>query len=154
VVPADESDLSTAAPMGDASTRRIVIGTVAAVVCLLAVAATLLVFGRGGDDDGGGTTVPGPTTTQLVGLPPPTPQGITVRRGEGEQVVVAWQPVGEPDSGFTYQVRQVNPSGPVQNTAGLTVTIDSVPAGQRPCYAVIAIAPGGQTSNASELICL
>ncbi len=132
------------------------IGTAAGVVCLLVVAASLFFFGRGGGSDGGETTVPGPTTTQVVGLPPPTPQGVTVARGagDGEQVVVAWQAVGEPDSGITYQVRQENPSGPVMNTDGLSVTIDGVAQAERPCYVVIAISPGGQTSNESDLACL
>ena len=86
----------------------------------------------------------GPTTTQVVGLPPPTPQGVTVARGagDGEQVVVAWQAVGEPDSGITYQVRQQNPSGPVRNTDALSVTIDGVARAERPCFVVIAISTG------------
>jgi hypothetical protein len=139
----------------EVSTRRVVIGTVAGVVCLLAVAASLLVFGRDGGDGGSGTTVVGPTTTQFVGLPPPTPQGVSVRRNpEGESVVVAWQAVAEPGAGFTYQVRQENPSGRAVNTAELSVTIDGVRAEQRPCYVVIAISPGGQTSNESELACV
>ena len=133
------------------------IGTAAGVVCLLAVAAVLLVFGRG-DDSGGDATVPVPTTTQVVGLPPPTPQG-GVRgtrrpRAGGERVVVAWQAVGEPDSGVTYQVRQQNPTGPVVNTDDLSVTIEGVRPGERPCYVVIAISPGGQVSHDSDLACL
>jgi serine/threonine protein kinase len=153
VTPPEDVDHSTIAPH-DASTRRIVLGTVAGVVCLLAVAASLLVFGRGGDG-GGDTTVPGPTTTQVVGLPPPTPQGVTVVRGAGgDRVVVAWQAVGEPDSGLTYQVRQQNPPGPVRNTDALSITIDGVGPGERPCYVVIAISPAGQTSHDSDLACL
>jgi hypothetical protein len=152
VVPPDEHDGRTVS--SEASTRRVVIGTTAGVVCLLAVAASLLVFGRGGDG-GSGTTVLGPTTTQVVGLPPPTPQGVSVRRNaEGESVVVAWQAVAEPGTGFTYQVRQENPAGPAVNTAELSVTIDGVRADQRPCYVVIAISPSGQTSNESELACV
>jgi hypothetical protein len=156
-VPADEgSDTRTGAAVSEASTRRIVIGTAAGVVCLLAVAASLLVFGRGGGGRGDETTVPGPTTTQDLGLPPPRPQGVTVTRGagDGEQVVVAWQAVGEPDSGITYQVRQQNPSGPVRNTDALSVTIDGVSPAARPCFVVIAITAAGQTSNESELACL
>ena len=154
VTPPDEVDHSTGVASHEASTRRIVIGTVAGVVCLLAVAASLLVFGRGGGS-GGDTTVPGPTTTQVVGLPPPTPQGVTVVRGAGgERVVVAWQAVGEPDSGVTYQVRQQNPTGPVLNTDALSVAIDGVRPNERPCYVVIAISPGGQTSHDSDLACL
>jgi hypothetical protein len=153
VVPPDEHDGRTVS--SEASTRRVVIGTVAGVVCLLAVAASLLVFGRRGGDGGSGTTVLGPTTTQVVGLPPPTPQGVSVRRNaEGESVVVAWQAVAEPGTGFTYQVRQENPAGPAVNTAELSVTIDGVRADQRPCYVVIAISPSGQTSNESELACV
>ena len=154
VTPPDDVDHSTGVASHEASTRRIVIGTVAGVVCLLAVAASLLVFGRGGGS-GGDTTVPGPTTTQVVGLPPPTPQGVTVVRGAGgERVVVAWQAVGEPDSGVTYQVRQQNPTGPVLNTDALSVAIDGVRPNERPCYVVIAISPGGQTSHDSDLACL
>jgi hypothetical protein len=154
VVPPGDVEHSTGVAPHEASTRRIVLGTAAGVVCLLAVAASLLVFGRGGDS-GGDTTVPGPTTTQVVGLPPPTPQGVTVVRGAGgERVVVAWQAVGEPDSGVTYQVRQQNPTGPVLNTAALSVTIDGVRSNERPCYVVIAISPGGQTSHDSDLACL
>jgi serine/threonine-protein kinase PknK len=154
VTPPDDLDPATGVAPHEASTRRIVIGTVAGVVCLLAVAVSLLVFGRGGDS-GGDTTVPGPTTTQVVGLPPPTPQGVTVVRGAGgERVVVAWQAVGEPDSGVTYQVRQQNPTGPVLNTDALSVTIDGVRPNERPCYIVIAISPGGQTSHDSDLACL
>jgi hypothetical protein len=150
----DDVDHSTGVAPHEASTRRIVIGTVAGVVCLLAVAASLLVFGRGGDS-GGDTTVLGSTTTQVVGLPPPTPQGVTVARGAGgEGVVVAWQAVGEPDSGVTYQVRQQNPSGRVVNTDALAVTIEGVGPNERPCYVVIAISPGGQTSHDSDLACL
>ncbi len=153
-VPPDDVDHSTAAAPHEASTRRIVLGTVAGVVCLLAVAASLLVFGRGGDS-GGDTTVPGSTTTQVVGLPPPTPQGVTVARAAGgEGVVVAWQAVGEPDSGVTYQVRQQNPTGPVVNTDALSVTVEGVRPTERPCYVVIAISAGGQTSHDSDLACL
>jgi serine/threonine-protein kinase PknK len=155
VPPAGEADQPSTTLSREASTRRVVIGTVAGVVCLLAVAASLLLFGRGGDD-GGPTTVAGPTTIPVVGLPPPTPQGVTVVRGSGaaEQVVVAWQAVGEPDSGVSYQVRQENPSGPVKNTDALSLTIDGVGPAERPCYVVIAISPGGQTSNESDLACL
>jgi Protein kinase domain len=154
VARADEGDVTTGAPPHEASTRRVVIGTVAGVVCLLAVAASLLVFDRGGDG-GSDTTVPGPTTTQVVGLPPPTPQGVTVvRSAGGEGVVVAWQAVGEPGTGVTYQVRQQNPSGPVVNTDALSVTIEGVGPSERPCYVVIAISAGGQTSNDSDLACL
>jgi hypothetical protein len=154
VVPAEEVELPTGARSSEASTRRVVVGTVAGVVCLLAVAASLLVFSRGGDG-GGETTLPGPTTTQVVGLPPPTPQGVTVvRSAQGEGVVVAWQAVGEADSGVTYQVRQENPSGPVVNTDALSVTIEGVGPTERPCYVVIAISPRGQTSNESDLACL
>jgi hypothetical protein len=153
VTPPDDVDHSTVAPH-EASTRRIVLGTIAGVVCLLAVAASLLVFGRGGDG-GGDTTVPGPTTTQVVGLPPPTPQGVTVvRAAGGDRVVVAWQAVGEPDTGVTYQVRQQNPPGPVRNTDALSITIDGVGPGERPCYVVIAISSAGQTSHDSDLACL
>ena len=153
VVPPDEHD--TRPVSSEASTRRVVIGTVAGVVCLLAVAVSLLVFGRRGGDGGSGTTVLGPTTTQSLGLPPPAPQGVSVQRSdEGESVVVAWRPVDEPGTVFTYQVRQQNPSGPAVNTPELSVTIEGVPADQRPCYVVIAIRPGGQTSNESELACL
>jgi serine/threonine protein kinase len=153
-VPPDDVDHSTAAAPHEASTRRIVLGTVAGVVCLLAVAASLLVFGRGGDS-GGDTTIPGSTTTQVVGLPPPTPQGVTVARAaEGEAVVVAWQAVGEPDSGVTYQVRQQNPAGPAVNTEALSVTIEGIRPTERPCYVVIAISAGGQTSHDSDLACL
>jgi hypothetical protein len=153
VAPPDDHDTRTVA--SEASTRRVVIGTVAGVVCLLAVAASLLVFGRGGDDDGGGTTVVGPTTTQDLGLAPPAPQEVSARRGrQGDSVVVSWRPVAEQGTGFTYQVRQQNPSAPAVNTAELSVTIDSVPANQRPCYVVIAISPDGQTSNESELACV
>jgi hypothetical protein len=152
--PPDDVDPSTAVAPHEASTRRIVVGTVAGVVCLLAVAASLLVFGRGGGS-GGDTTVPGPTTTQFLGLPPPTPQGVTVvRNAGGDRVVVAWQAVGEPDSGVTYQVRQQNPSGPVRNTDALSVTIEGVRPGERPCFVVIAISAGGQTSHDSDLKCL
>jgi serine/threonine-protein kinase PknK len=154
--PTDEGhDTRTGAAVSEASTRRIVIGTAAGVVCLLAVAASLFFFGRGGDG-GSESTVPGPTTTQRVELPPPTPQGVTVARGagDGEQVVVAWQAVGEPDSGITYQVRQQNPSGPARNTDALAVTIDGVSPAERPCFVVIAITPAGQTSNESDLACL
>ncbi len=155
VTPSDDVDQSTGVAPHEASTRRIVIGTVAGVVCLLAVAASLLVFGRGGDSGGGDTTVPGPTTTQFLGLPPPAPDGVTVVRGVGgDRVVVAWQAVGEPDSGVTYQVRQQNPTGPVRNTDALSVTIEGVRPGERPCYVVIAITAGGQTSHDSELACL
>ena len=62
---------------GEATTRRVVLGTVAGVVCLLAVAVSLLVFGRGGGD-GSSPTTTGPTTTQLIELKPPQPQGVTV----------------------------------------------------------------------------
>jgi hypothetical protein len=151
----EDVDQSTDVAPHEASTRRIVIGTVAGVVCLLVVAASLLVFGRGGGDSGGDTTVPGSTTTQVVGLPPPTPQGVTVARGAGgEGVVVAWQAVGEPDSGVTYQVRQQNPTGPVLNTDALSVTVEGVRPTERPCYVVIAISSGGQTSHDSDLACL
>ena len=153
VPPPEDHDTRTVS--SEASTRRVVIGTVAGVVCLLAVAASLLVFGRGGGDGGGGTTVVGPTTTQNVGVPVPPPQGVSVRRSsEGESVVVAWRPVADQGTGFTYQVRQQNPSAPAVNTAELSVTIDSVPANQRPCYVVIAISPDGQTSKDSELACV
>jgi hypothetical protein len=157
VPPAADDVHASTAPPRDASTRRVVLGTAAGVVCLLAVAASLLLFGRGGDDDDGGpTTVAGPTTIPVVGLPPPTPQGVTVVRGSGaaEQVVVAWQAVGEPDSGISYQVRQESPSGPVQNTDALSLTIDGVGPNERPCFVVLAISPGGQTSNESDLACL
>jgi hypothetical protein len=156
VPPATDDDHPSTTPPRDASTRRVVIGTVAGVLCLLAVAASLLLFGRGGGDDGGPTTVAGPTTIPVVGLPPPTPQGVTVVRGSGaaEEVVVAWQAVGEPDSGITYQVRQQNPAAPAVNVDGLSVTIDGVGPTENPCYVVIAISPGGQTSNESDLECL
>jgi hypothetical protein len=156
VPPAADTDHPSTIPPRDASTRRVVIGTVAGVLCLLAVAASLLLFGRGGGDDGGPTTVAGPTTIPVVGLPPPTPQGVTVVRGSGaaEEVVVAWQAVGEPDSGITYQVRQQNPAAPAVNVDGLSVTIDGVGPTEGPCYVVIAISPGGQTSNESDLACL
>ena len=155
VARADEVEPPTGAAVSEASTRRIVIGTAAGVVCLLAVAASLLVFGRDGGGGGGETTVLGPTTTQVVGLPPPTPQGVTVARGagDGEEVVVAWQAVGEPDSGITYQVRQQNPSGPTRNTDALSITIDGVSRAERPCFVVIAI-EAGRTSNESDLACL
>ena len=137
----------------EASTRRIVIGTAAGVVCLLAVAASLFVFGRGGGD-GSETTLPGPTTTQVVGLPPATPQGVTVVRGPGRRTGRGRrQAVGEPDSGITYQVRQENPSGPAMNTDALSVTIDGVAPAERPCFVVIAISRRPD-SNESDLVCL
>ncbi len=46
------------------------------------------------------------------------------------------------------------PSAPAVNTAELSVTIDSVPPNERPCYVVIAISPVAQTSNESELACV
>jgi serine/threonine-protein kinase PknK len=147
-------DTRTGAAVSEASTRRIVIGTAAGVVCLLAVAGSLLFFGR---DGGGGseTTLPGPTTTQDLGFPPPRPQGVTVVRGTGDgEVVVAWQAVDEPDRGISYQVRQQNPSGQVVNTDALSVTIPGVGPAERPCFVVIAITPAGQTSNESDLACV
>jgi hypothetical protein len=154
VAPPEDGDASTGVAPHQTSTRRIVLGTVAGVVCLLAVAGSLFLFGRGGGG-GGATTIPVPTTTQVVDLPPPTPHGVTVARApNGGGVVVAWQPVDEPGTGVTYQVRQQNPSGHVVNTDALTVTIDDVGPNQHPCYVVIAISPGGQTSNDSDLACL
>ena len=110
-------DTRTGTAVSEASTRRIVIGTAAGVVCLLAVAASLFLFGRDGGESSA-TTLSGSTTTQVVDLPPPRPQGVTVVRGggDGEEVVVAWQAVGEPNSGMSYQVRQQNPSGQVVNS--------------------------------------
>jgi serine/threonine protein kinase len=149
-----EGDTHTGAAVSEASTRRIVIGTAAGVVCLLAVAASLFLFGRDGGS-GSETTVPGPTITQDLGLPPPTPQGVTVSRGAGdsEQVTVAWQAVDEPGRGISYQVRQQNPSGAAINTPDLSVTIDGVSRAERPCFVVVAITEAGQTSNESDLAC-
>ena len=102
VAPADEPASDDGS---EATARRVVLGTVAGVVCLLAVAVSLLVFGRGGGD-GSSSTTTGPTTTQLIGLKPPQPQGVTVApAAEPGSVVVAWQAVGEPGDGTRYQVR-------------------------------------------------
>ena len=136
------------------STRRVVLGTVAGVVCLLAVAVSLLVFGRDGGD-GTSTTTLGPTTTQLLQVRPPAPQGVTVApAAEPGGVVVAWQSVGEPGAGTRYQVRPQTADLSPQNTDQLALTVSGVPAGARPCFTVVAITADGRTSTESALACL
>ena len=99
------------------STRRVVLGTVAAVVCLLAVAVSLLLFGRGGDDDDDDDRRPAPTTTQLL------QSGRRRRRAspslpaaEPGPVVVAWQAVGEPATGCATRSARRPPTLQPQNT--------------------------------------
>ncbi|MET0580069.1 MAG: hypothetical protein ABW122_15540, partial [Ilumatobacteraceae bacterium] len=138
------------------STRRVVLGTVAGVACLLAVGASLLLLGRGGDDESGATTTFGPTTTQLLEIRPPAPQGVTVAPGaEPGAVVVAWQAVGEPGDGTRYQVRPQTSDMSPQNTDQLALTIpDAASGGERPCFTVVAITPDGRSSEESSLECL
>ena len=148
------ADEPTGAGGSEATTRRVVLGTVAGVVCLLAVAVSLLVFGRGGGD-GSPTTTSGPTTTQLLQLKPPRPQGVTVVPAtEAGTVVVAWEAVGEADDGIRYQVRPQTDDAPPQNTDQLTLTFQGIAAGARPCYTVVAITADGRTSDESTLSCL
>jgi hypothetical protein len=135
-----------------ASTRRVVLGTVAGVVCLLAVAVSLLVFGRG--DDTPATTPSGPIDTQVVDVPVPAPQSVTVLPANQEnQVVVAWRAVGDGSVEFEYQVRPKTTDMQPKNTTALSVTFD-IEAGTTPCFAVVAINPVGRTSEESTLACL
>ena len=151
VAPADEPASDDGS---EATARRVVLGTVAGVVCLLAVAVSLLVFGRGGGD-GSSSTTTGPTTTQLIGLKPPQPQGVTVApAAEPGSVVVAWQAVGEPGDGTRYQVRPQTDGTPPQNTDQLSLTFLGVAAEPRPCYTVVAISADGRSSDESVLTCL
>ena len=118
------------------------------------MAVSLLVFGRGGGEGSTATTT-GPTTTQLIELKPPRPQGVTVApAAEPGTVVVAWQAVGEPGDGIRYQVRPQTDDAPPQNTDQLSLTFQGVAAGARPCYTVVAITADGRTSDESTLACL
>lgn len=133
------------------STRRVVLGTAAGVVCLLAVAVSLLVFGRG-EDAAPPTTQPGPP--QTLDIPVPAPQNVTVApTAQDNQVVVAWQAVGDGSVPFQYQVRPKTTDMRPKNTDELSVTFDIEP-GSRPCFAVVAISPVGRTSQESSLACL
>lgn len=133
------------------STRRVVLGTVAGVVCLLAVAVSLLVF-SGDDDAPPPTTRPAPP--QTLDIPVPVPQNVTVApTAQADQVVVAWQAVGDGTVRFEYQVRPKTSDMRPKNTEELSITFDVEP-GTRPCFAVVAISPVGRTSRESTLACL
>jgi hypothetical protein len=138
-------------PRESHTTRRVVLGTVAAVACLLAVALSLLLFGReeaAAPDD----TVP--VVSQVVDIPPPVPQNVTVASAAAEnQVVVAWEAVGDGSVEMRYQVVPETTGMQPQRTTDLAVTFEVAP-GTTPCFTVVAINPVGRISEKSNLACL
>lgn len=133
------------------TTRRVVLGTVAGVVCLLAVALSLLLFGREEADAPDDTT---PVVSQVVDIPPPAPQSVTVAPAAVEnQVVVAWQAVGDGSVEVRYQVQPETTGMQPQRTTELSATFEVAP-GTRPCFTVVAINPVGRISEKSPLACL
>ncbi len=134
-----------------ATTRRVVLGTAAAVVCLLAVAVSVLVFGR---EDAAAPDDTAPPVSQLVDIPPPAPQNVTVAPAAAtDQVVVAWQAVGDGSEEIEYQVTPETTGMQPQRTAELSTTFAVAP-GTRPCFTVVAINPFGRISAKSPLACL
>ena len=124
---------------------------VAAVVCLLVVALSLLLFGRD-DADAPDDTVP--VVSQVVDIPPPAPQNVTVAPAAAEnQVVVAWEAVGDGSVEMRYQVQPETTGMQPQRTTALTVTFE-ITAGAQPCFTVVAINPVGRISEKSLLACL
>ena len=133
------------------TTRRVVLGTIAGVVCLLAVALSLLVFGS---DDPAEPEQTSPVVTQVVDIPPPAPQNVTVAAAAAEnQVVVAWQAVGDGSVEMRYQVQPETTGMQPQRTTDLSVTFEVAP-GAKPCFTVVAINPVGRISEKSPLACL
>jgi Protein kinase domain len=149
----DDSTTTTTGRASSVSTRRVVIGTAAGIVCLLAVAISLLVFGRGGDD-ASTTTVP-PPATQILGIRPAAPTGITVTQGTDErQIVVSWTAVGDGSQDLSYQVLPQTPGLTAQKVPATSATFDlpeEVTA--NPCFRVVAITPDGRISAQSDLAC-
>jgi hypothetical protein len=138
-------------PPDSHTTRRVVLGTVAAVVCLLAVALSLLLFGRE-EVDAPDATVP--AASQVVDIPPPAPQNVTVApAAAGDQVVVAWEAVGDGSVEMRYQVAPETSDAPPQRTTELSATFAIEP-GTEPCFTVVAINPVGRISEKSPLVCL
>ena len=127
------------------------LGTVAAVVCLLVVALSLLLFGRE-EADAPDETVP--VASQVVDIPPPPPQNVTVApAATGEQVVVAWQAVGDGSVEMRYQVAPETSDVQPQRTTELSLTFEIAPSTE-PCFTVVAINPVGRISEKSPLACL
>ena len=127
------------------------LGTAAAIVCLLVVALSLLLFGRDTADAPDDTT---PVISQVVDIPPPAPQNVTVAPAAAEnQVVVAWEAVGDGSVEMRYQVQPETTGMQPQRTTDLTATFDITP-GAKPCFTVVAINPVGRISEKSPLACL
>jgi serine/threonine protein kinase len=141
---------TTTQPGDPHTTRRVVLGTVAAVVCLLAVALSLLLFGRDEADAPDDTT---PVVSQVVDIPPPAPQNVTVAPAAEGQVVVAWQAVGDGSVEMRYQVQPETTGMQPQRTPELSATFAIEP-GTTPCFTVVAINPVGRISEESHLACL
>ncbi len=149
---AAHADELTSPPAAHASTRRVVLGTIAAVACLLGVAASLLLFSGG--DESEEPTSSGAPTSQLLDFRPPAPQNVTVAPAAADgQVVVAWQAVGDGSQPVHYQVSPETAGVQPINTDQLSTTF-TVPAGTRPCFRVYAITDDGRISTPSPLACL
>ena len=137
----------------EATTRRIVLGTVAGVVCLLRggrLAARVRPRRRRRIADRRRRARRRPSCSSSSRR---QPQGVTVvPAAEPGTVVVAWQAVGEAGDGIRYQVRPQTDDAPPQNTDQLSLTFQGVAAGARPCYTVVAITADGRTSDESTLV--
>lgn len=141
------------------STKRLVVGTIAAVVCLLAVAGSLVWFSGGDDDEGDSspTTLPGSDTIPEIGLGPLTPQGVSVTPGppDSNTVVVVWAQAPEADQIDHFQVVRVDTEEAfdTEDANQLSLTIESVTPFANACFTVTAIDTTGARSEPSTQAC-
>jgi len=148
----------TSGPEAVPSTRRIVLGTVAAVVCLLAVAGALLLFGQASGDDTDDTVADtGSAAPVIVPIGPPPPEGLTAAPSADRQsVTVAWEPPTDPSRIAKYQVVRQDTGEVVETDDGTTYSVsfptpDGVVA--RACFTVEAIDVDGSFSGESRPVC-
>lgn len=147
-------DPTDAEPSG-ASTKRIVLGTVAAVVCLLLMVGALVLFG-GGDGDSRPTTTSGSSgTIPQVVLGPATPVGVFAVRTPDEDVVVSWEQPEDVGAIDRYQVVRQD-GGEVVETVDanqLSVTFEDVAPLETACFRVTSIDSSGARSDDSSQAC-
>lgn len=136
------------------STRRVLVGTVAALVCLVAIAAALLLFA----DDGEAPDTPSTTNTFVPEAPmirPPAPEGVTVVVSD-RTIRVSWN---APAEGVEVDHYTVSPMSeflaPLDVPAPALVgelTLDVEVPG-RICFEVLAITAEGAMSEPSAPAC-